>query len=289
MKLFNIFRKNKKNSKKQKACVPDVCISDFWSNSIDVGSERKNKTLLRYPIIYRVVDLISKSIATEQYKYNDYSVVLDSSKLYKVFFDSFVKDVFILLEVSHVNEATKEVFVAIKESSSGVKVQNKQLSVIINQFVELQLSMYYELLFAYYKASKVQGVLLPSNTENTNSISFSLDEQTELSERLERVFTDVKNAYNIISLTVPFEYIPIQKKFNDTGLIELKELIKEDVAYIFGVPSLLLENNSNSTYNNLSEAQRVLYDNLDYYKSVVYDLLTDFIKKTNIIKKKITK
>ncbi len=284
MKIFNLFKKNK--NKKQKACIPDVCVNDFWSNSTDVGSERKNKTLLRYPIIYRVVDLISKSVATETYKYDEYTIILDTARLYKLFFDSFIKDVFVLLEITSINENTKEIFITLKESNTGVKIQNKQLSTILNSYVELQLSLYYELLFAFYKAGKVQGVLLPSNTENANSISFSLDEQTGISERLERVFTDVKNAYNIISLTVPFEYIPIQKKFNDTGLIELKELIKEDVAYMFGVPSLLLENNSNSTYNNLSEAQRVLYDNLDYYKSVVYDLLTDFIKKTNIIKKK---
>lgn len=285
MKLLNIFKRNK-NKLQKKSCIPDVCINDFWSSRTEPVSEKKNKSILRYPIIYRVVDLISKSVSTETYTYSGYTIVLEKAKLYKLFFDSFIKDVFVSFEINSINEQTKELYISVTETNTGVKINNKQLSVIINNYVEMQLSFYYELLFAYYKASKVQGVLLPSNKENVNSISFSLDEQTEFSERLERVFTDVKNAYNIISLTVPFEYVPIDKKFNDTGLIELKDLIKEDVAYLFGIPSFLLENNANSTYNNLTEAKDMLYNNLEFYTGIVKDLLIDFIKKTNIIKVK---
>jgi len=287
--MFDSIKRLFRKKRVEKSClVPDVCInSPLYSSATTTSvSEYRNKHLLQYPIIYRAVDLICKSVSTYDYEYEGYSIILDTAKLYKVFFNSFISDTYVNIEVKGIDFEKKQIHVTVEPNANGtVKVENKQLSKIINKIVEVQLEQYYELLLAYYKASKVQGALLPANSENANSISFTLNEQVELSSRLERVFTDLKNAYNIISLTVPFEYVPFEHKFADTGLIELKELIKEDVGYIFGIPSLLLENNSNSTYNNLSESQRTLQENLYFYASIINDLLYNYIKKTNIIKK----
>jgi hypothetical protein len=71
---------------------------------------------------------------------------------------------------------------------------------------------------------------------------------------------------------VPFnlDYLKIGINFDESGLKAIRDINREDVCNAFNIPSLILNDNEQSSYNNIREAyKRFYYDCINYYAELI--------------------
>jgi len=87
------------------------------------------------------------------------------------------------------------------------------------------------------------------------------------------------NAFKHRAVPFDLDYLKIGIGFDESGLKSIRDINREDVCNAFNIPSLILNDNEQSSYNNIREAyRRFYYDCVNYYSELVCTELTNSLR-----------
>lgn len=100
------------------------------------------------------------------------------------------------------------------------------------------------------------GGILSLNLQNDFATTKILE---HAENELKKKFSGGKNYGKIAILGMPFTYSKVSSNAQELGIIDFYKFDLLDVCRVFSVPSVLLNDNEQSTYNNILEAEKRLY------------------------------
>ena len=118
--------------------------------------------------------------------------------------------------------------------------------------------------------------IISANLQN-DFASAKLVEQAE--EELRKKFGGGKNYGKLAVVGYPVNYSQVALSAQQLGIIDFYKFDLVDVCRVFGVPSILLNDNENSSYNNVTEAKK------SFYREVIIPELMDLCDTINRVLK----
>lgn len=107
----------------------------------------------------------------------------------------------------------------------------------------------------YLQNQMARGVL------SNNDGNMSEDQALQLKDKFKSSYQGSSNAGDVIVTPVPLSWINFGLPASDLSLIEQYNASVKDLCNIYGVPVQLLNNTDSSTFNNMKEAKKSLYQN----------------------------
>jgi HK97 family phage portal protein len=103
---------------------------------------------------------------------------------------------------------------------------------------------------------QLAGIVTPDDKEST----WQADQVRALRDMLEQRFKGADKAHRLAVLGQSAKFTPMGVTPRDAQFIELMQWTRTDVAMVFGVPPELIGDNTASTYNNVREAHRGIWN-----------------------------
>lgn len=240
-------------------------------------------TLKEVSIVKSVINKISTTVSTLQiniYDKNDNYVTelkYDSNSLQNIIKHLLVYG-YCYYEIKILNNKYYfEICNNLNNNVIEIKNEDLNLNNLINRFgiyLSHRLILTENYLNRYIRHGSNFGLITINSDKDLPFIGI---ENIEMNNELKSKFLGNKNLFNIKMLPYDIKYTEVISDFTKSGLLELLNKNREDVCNSFNIPSVLLNDNKNSTYNNLAESYKRYYSECVFFYA---DLITDSLNKS---------
>lgn len=283
MGLFDIlFGKKKRKNIRDNIYIPAI---ECFDNCSDIHPT--NELVRDTTIVKSIINKISSSVSTAQFN------IYQNNKYVKEIYieqKSLIQLVEHLITYGYVNYQIKysqnnKYQISINDNSSQtIEIldydgNNKDLVNRLGVYLSKRLIHTDIYLNNFIRNSNNFGIL--SFKPNTDHEPFIGVEQIELNKSIKEKLTGQFNSFNVRAVPYEVNYIDIVSDFNKVGLLEIINKNREDVCNIFSIPSIIMNDMRQSTYNNLTEAYKRFYSEcLFFYLDLISEALTNSLKDT---------
>lgn len=274
MKLFDIFKKKKRSSNNfylpLKECL-NSCENILPTNDL----------LKEIPIIKAIINKISNSVSTNQFNiYNKNSfvkeILINQNSLIQVI------EHLIVYGYSNYNlefRNNKYHFILNENGKNSLEIHDCDMNIkdLVNRlgnYLSNRLLLTEIYLLNFIKNGNNFGLL--SFMPNDSQDSFIGVENLEINESIRAKLSGLFNRFTVRAVPFDVKYIEIASDFTKGGLLEIINKNREEVCNCFNIPSIIMNDNNNSTYNNLHESYKRFYNEcLFFYLDLISESLTN--------------
>ena len=133
----------------------------------------------------------------------------------------------------------------------------------------------------YLDNSIFAGILSVEYNNNTYVDAKMLD---DAESELQKKYSGAKNFGKVGLVKYPLKFTKTAMSVEESGILEFYYRDLQDISRAFGIPSVLLGDTTNSTYNNIKEARIRFYEDtimpqLDEFCEIITKLLSKFFAK----------